>query len=122
MYRNVNQHDALKRAAVSPFTSGQVGMDTVVEAGGVIHMAARPSKPQHEVAWHLARLEEVLVQNGSAYCRIYGWEEGSLSLTDDVVRAWGYTIPGYYSLTPGTTVRIEWHGSIEGWFVTGVYY
>jgi len=76
---------------------------------------------QVDSVWHLARLEEALPSGGSAYADIYELVDGSLSLTGDRVRSHAYTVPGYLELAAGSTVRIEWHGTMERWFVTGAY-
>lgn len=75
-----------------------------------------------QTVWHLARLEESLPSGGSAYARIYELDtDGDLSLTGERVRARAYTVPDYYTLSVGTIVRIEWHDTMQRWFVTGVY-
>jgi len=78
-------------------------------------------------AWHLAKLEEALPAGGSAYANICNLDD-DLSLTGDRVRSWAFTVPGYYKIPSGTTVRIEWgeseeeDGTTSGrWIVTGVY-
>jgi hypothetical protein len=75
-----------------------------------------------ESVWQLARLEEGLPSGGSAYADIYELDDdGNLALTGDRVRAWAYSVPGYYTVPAGTIVRIEWHDTMARWFVTGVY-
>lgn len=86
-----------------------------------VHVSSQEAAGAKSV-WYLARTEETIPGgNGSGYCNIYTLSDGSLSLTGDRVRAWGYTTPNYYTIPAGTVVRIEWHDEMQRWFVTGVY-